>query len=490
MSLLAVDIGTSGVRAAAFTDDGLLMAQESTQAALSTPSPGRVETDAEQCLADAVATLGRVVARGVLEDDRPVSLSFSVQGEAILPVDADGRALALAPVSMDRRGRAVVQQVTGGDERRVQELTGQPVHPMFSVYKAAAEGEAWRSREVAGLRCLGDFVAGRLGSRAAIDSTMAARTGGLDVTRGTWAEDLWEAAGVPLGFLPEVVDPGTVVGRLHAQGAAATGLPEGLPIVVGSHDQASSFWGGGGRPGRASVIAFGTSDCLTVGTSSRPQGLTGTGLATYPVAGGWLTLAGTASGGWALDWFAEMAGCASPDERDLLLASAAQDPSPVLVLPYLAGSGTLDNDPAATGAVIGLTLETTRPALARAFLEAAGFELRRIARELRARAVEVGDLWAVGGGAAHAGSLAIRAAAAGHRLAAGQDGGSLRGAALQGAVGAGLHPSLDALPQPQISCSVEPDPRLDEWYSGQAGRYDALYPALKNLDTMTSKENR
>ena len=402
MSLLGVDLGTSGVRVAAISAVGAQLAGATRATVLRRRSPGLAETDADEVLAAAAGLLGEVAAHPAVIADPPQAISFSVQGEAILPVDRNGHALAPAPVSMDERGADQAFRIVedlGADV--IQRITGQPAHPMFSVYKIAAGGPNWTGPAVHGYRTLGDYVAGRLGARAAIDTSVAARTGAYNVEAATWSAVLLGAAGVDEGLLPEVVPAGTVVGTLSAEAAARTGLPSGLPLATGAHDQAASFLGGGGRVGTSSVVSFGSSDCLTVGTAGRPQGLGGTGLATYPFGDGtWLTLAGTSAGGWVLDWFATLTGVAGPAERDDLFEQAADHPARVLVLPYFTGSGTVDNDPHARGAIVGLGLDTARAELARAFLESFGFEIRKIVDTLADRDIETGALHAVGGGAA------------------------------------------------------------------------------------------
>lgn len=490
MSLLGVDLGTSGVRVVAISVDGIEIAGASRATALHRPAPGIVETDPDEVLTAATALLADVATRDAVTADPPEAISFSVQGEAVLPVDAKGHRLALAPVSMDRRGAALAERVAaelGAGE--VQRITGQPPHPMFSIYKIPG----WTGSNVRGYRCLGDYVAARLGARPALDTSMAARTGGFDVDRGVWSADLLAATGISAGLLPEVVPPGTVVGKLSAEAATATGLPAGLPLVVGSHDQASSFFGGGGRFGATAVFSFGSSDCLTVGSPVRPGGLVGTGLASYPMGEGrWLTLAGTAAGGWALDWFATLAGVAGPAERDALFESASPEPTQVLVLPYFAGSGTLDNDPRARGAVVGLTLETTREQLARAFLESSAFELRKIADALTERGVTIGAVHAVGGGARSPRTLAIRACAAGLPLTPVPGHAAARGAALQAGAGIGRYPSLTDLPAPACLPVAHPDPGTTQWYATQSRRFRDLYPTLMPHDRSFSdpKETR
>jgi xylulokinase len=481
MSLLGVDLGTSGVRVAAISAVGAQLAGATRATVLRRRSPGLAETDADEVLAAAAGLLGEVAGHPAVIADPPQAVSFSVQGEAILPVDRNGHALAPAPVSMDERGADQAFRIVedaGADV--IQRITGQPAHPMFSLYKIAAGGPNWTGPAVHGYRTLGDYVAGRLGARAAIDTSMAARTGAYDVEAATWSAVLLGAAGVDEGLLPEVVPAGTVVGSLSAEAAARTGLPSGLPLATGAHDQAASFLGGGGRVGTSSVVSFGSSDCLTVGTAGRPQGLGGTGLATYPFGDGtWLTLAGTSAGGWVLDWFATLTGVAGPAERDDLFEQAADHPARVLVLPYFTGSGTVDNDPHARGAIVGLGLDTTRAELARAFLESFGFEIRKIVDTLADRDIETGALHAVGGGARSTRALAIRACAAGRPLTPVPGHAAARGAGLLAGVAIGLYPSLDRLPAPACGAALPPDPATAEWYAAQARRFANLYPASR-----------
>jgi xylulokinase len=480
MSLLGVDVGTSGVRVVALSTSGTEIGAAGRTTHLRRPGPGMVEIDAEEILAVVIALLGEVSAHAAGTDDHPEGLSFSVQGEAVVPVDRNGHALAPAPVSMDQRGADIARRIAaqvGRDE--VHRITGQPSHPMFSIYKIAAGGLGWTGPAVFGYRCLGDYLAARLGGRPAMDTSMAARTGGFDVGGATWSADLLALAGIPAGSMPEVVAPGTAIGKLSVEVATAAGLPAGLPVVVGSHDQASAFLGGGGRCGEISVASFGSSDCLTVGSPVRPPTPVGTGLASYPMGdAGWLTLAGTSAGGWTLDWFARLVGVSGHAERDALFESAAGEPSDVLVLPYFAGSGTVDNDPHARGAVFGLTLETTREQLARAFLEAFGFEIRKIVDALGQRGVPIGEVHAVGGGARSVRSLGMRAAAAGIALTPVPGHAAARGAALQAGVGIGRYASFADLPVPARLAPIAPDPGTAVWYAAQSRRFHDLYAAL------------
>ena len=74
-----------------------------------------------------------------------------------------------------------------------------------------------------------------------VDSTFASVTQMMDAKRGKWSREMLKALGIPKRLMPEIVKPGTKVGRLQPKLAAACGLNEADLIAVGSHDTASAF---------------------------------------------------------------------------------------------------------------------------------------------------------------------------------------------------------------------------------------------------------
>jgi xylulokinase len=160
------------------------------------------------------------------------------------------------------------------------------------------------------------------------------------------------------------------------------------------------------------------------------------------------------------------------------MSESSLEPAPVIVLPYFAGSGTLDNDPTGRGAVIGLTLDLSRAHLTRAFLEAAGYELGSIVAAYTAGGVPVGQIRAVGAGATNPITLGIRASAAGVPLTPALGNASARGAALLAGVGIGLF-DVDDLPSITLGATARPDPKTVHWYTQQRQTYRDLYRVLK-----------
>lgn len=482
MSVIGLDLGTSGVRAVAFSAAGEVHGAASAALTLLRDGTGRVELDAQEIIAAAEDVVRRAAKQAADAGDPVQAIGFSVLGEAVVPIDESGAPLARVAVSMDTRGTgpaAAVGALLG--DGRFTAITGQPLHGMFSLFKIMAGGAAWEN--AAGYRCIGDLLAERWSGVAAIDLGQAARTGMLDVDSGEWSAEILRAAAVSAPWvraerLPVPVASGSVIGVVREEAADALGVAPGTPLVAGTHDQAAAFLGAGGEPAVRSVIALGSSDCLTVGSRVRPHGLGATGFASYRVDDElWVTLAGTAAGGWALEW---LAGLLKREVADVF-GALADTPPALLVLPYLAGSGTLDNDPSARGTIHGLTLDTTVPELARAVVEAAGFEFHKIIAALHAHDVEVSDLYVTGAGADNVHALAARAAAAGVSLTpVGRDA-SARGAAMLALRGIGADPATLRL-EPDGAERADTDDAFADWYAGQRAAYVALYEATRFLN--------
>ena len=133
------------VRAVACDHEGQQIAAAAEKTSLERPREVGVVVDAEAVLHSAESLVAAVAAEAADRGDQVRAIAFSSQGEAVVPVDRQGRALSPAPVGMDARGepaaRAMAERLGG---ERVQQITGQPLNRMFSIYKIAVGDAAWR----------------------------------------------------------------------------------------------------------------------------------------------------------------------------------------------------------------------------------------------------------------------------------------------------------------------------------------------------------
>jgi sugar (pentulose or hexulose) kinase len=345
---------------------------------------------------------------------------------------------------------------------------------MFSVYKIASLVPP--ARNAAAYRCLTDFLLQSWEMEPVIDWGCAARTGAFDVTTKEWSAEVLGVLAQDYPWLKadrlsRPVPCGQAIGAPSLKAQRILGLgPEAL-IVAGTHDQCASFIGVGSCP----VVSFGSSDCVTVGAAqpfdSRPDH--GRYLARYPArAGLWIALAGTAGGGWSLEWYASLFGEAVTIPG--LLAEMPASPPEPLMLPYLAGANTFDNDPLARGAWLGLSLGTSRAELTRAVVEAAGYELGRTVDAFRDMGVAIDSLVATGAGANDRSVLQIRADAAGIALRPCGGDAAIRGAAMLAAEAAGL----ELAPAPGEE-PVTPRSEWSQWHGDRRRLYSTAAPQVR-----------
>ena len=410
MSLMGIDVGTTGCKVVAFDHDGAVLAQASREYPLLSPQPGWYELDPEQVWSFVCDCLRQVNAQ--IRHDPATALALSSQGEAMIPVTRDGMALANSPVSSDRRNMtqtAAMQAALG--KQHIYAITGQPMGSIYTLPKLLW----WRDHmpqlleDCWKILCYVDFVAFKLGAQAAIDYSMAARTLALDVHALDWSDELLAAGGVTREQLATPVPSGTIIGEVSRRLADDLGFVGAVKVVTGGHDQPAGALGAGVlAPGRA-MLSIGTTEAMVAVTDApRPQMLE-YNVSCYPHAapGHFIALSGNQTGGRLLRWYRdelaaaerEIAANSGRDVYDVIVEQCADAPGSLLLLPYFVGSGTLYEDPLATGAIVGLSFDSKRADIVRAILEGLAYEQALGVRRLNEIGVDIRELTAVGGGA-------------------------------------------------------------------------------------------
>jgi glycerol kinase len=362
VTILVVDVGTSGVRAAVVDGSGQVRDVEHRHVPPSTPAPGLVEFDAV-AMADAVLSL----ATTVLERSGPVrAVGIANQRASTVVWDrASGRPVGPGIGWQDLRtvGTCLVLQAEGIR-----------VAPNASATKLAYlldETDPDRSRDL----CFGtvdSWVAWTLssGTLHVTDATNAGVTG-LQLGDGTgWNPTVLDALRIPTGVLPTVVDTSGVVGQ-------ASALP-GAPVIAAlvGDQQASLFGQGCTRSGLAKAT-FGTGGMLDACVGpERPAFAVRGGAGTFPIVAWrraglvtWGVEAIMLSAGTCIDWLRDDLGLIANAAESAAVAARCEDTGDVWFVPALLGLGTPHWDFGARGTVVGITRGTGRPQLVRAVLE-------------------------------------------------------------------------------------------------------------------------
>jgi xylulokinase len=500
MSLIGLDIGTTGCKALVFDETGRILGQASREYAILFPGANRAEQDAEEVWRLAWETLGEALEVEPVRRDPPVALALSVQGEAIIPVDRGGRALYPAILGMDtrtERENAWLSERFGAESlfRR----TGMPVHTINTLPKLLwlkrHEPEIWAEAEQ--FLLYEDFVVGRLTGQAAISHCLASRTQMYDLASGTWDGDLLDACGIETGRLARLAPrEGGAVGSLRPELCRALGVESKVLLVSGGHDQACAAAGSGVIEAGRAMVSTGTAEVVEVAseTPALDDALRQANISVYRhvVPGLYLSMTLNHSGGLLLRWFrdtlgrweVEQARAAGQDAYDLILKGTPVGPTSLLVLPHFAGSGTPWLDTRSKGAILGLTFATSHHEIAQALLEGLCFELRVNLDLLHRAGLEIAELHAVGGGAKSPLWLQLKADICQIPLRVPEvtDAACL-GAALLAGVGAGQYADLASAVAQTVHLETRVEPQLESAsaYEPRYALYRQVYPTLRDL---------
>ena len=467
--LVAVDLGTSAVKAGVVAPDGRLRGfARVPYALLLDGAPGRAEQRPDAWWTALVRGIGIARAQAAVDGPvEPIALCVVGQGPTLVATAADGHALAPAITWLDRRAaeQTAAAAASIGRHGWVVGLLGR-ARLLAALRPEVVEGAAW-------LLAAWDHVAFRLTGVAAA----ALQDPGEAITP---AEA--RAAGLDERMAPPAIRAGAVVGGLRAAPAAELGLPLDLPVVAGANDAIATFLGAGlTAPGQA-IDTGGTSGGFGLyveGPVTAPPLWTGPA----PLPGLFYVGGAMAGTGKALDWLVDDALGGTATLPELLDEAATAPPGAggLLFLPYLAGERWPLHDPTTRGAFVGLTLRHRRAHLVRAVLEAAAFALRHVAAPAVAAGLPFTELRVTGGTAASRLWNQVKADVVGVDVAVPQVAeASVVGAGILAGIGAGLVASeregIDALVR--VAERLAPDPAALRVYDLMAPEYEELHARL------------
>ncbi|TVR03182.1 MAG: hypothetical protein EA403_07460 [Spirochaetaceae bacterium] len=409
-TLLAVDVGTTNWKVAAFHPDGRLIGTMDSAALVHTDEKGQYYDPEE--LWNTVCTLLRQ-----LQEKYRLSgvgaISVTGMAESGVPIDREGRPVYPAIPWYDPRSTPQAQEMnrTIGPDR-LYELTGLDPNPVFSVPKIAwiRDNEPERYARVATWLPIADYVNYRLTGEIATDYSQASRTLAFELDGRRWSSEILETLGLETSIFPPVLASGKPLGSVTSVAARETGLSQGTPVVMGGHDHHCAFLAAGALIDDVVLDSSGTVESImTLLPPDRPRPRRPNGMrvgffldpSRYATMGG--ILASGASVEWVLRsiWADDEKG--SPDGYHGLIEAARSVPpgcNGLCFVPHLLGAGAPIWDPGARGAFVGLRAEHSRAHLSRAVFEGLCLELRNLLDAVESSfGARVTALNTVGGGA-------------------------------------------------------------------------------------------
>lgn len=401
--VLAIDAGTTGVRAIAVDEAGQFRKVAYREFTQHFPKPGWVEHDLDE-IWDKIQV---VIAEAVADLDGPVStIGITNQRETVAAWDRrNGNSLHRAIVWQDRRTAERCDQLTAaGHLPLVRSTTGLVLDPYFSGTKFAwilNEGGVAADEHLA-LGTIDSWLMWKLtdGAVHATEPSNASRTMLFDIRTLEWSAELCDLLNVPIEALPEVRPTSGRFGET----ADTTSLGAGIPISGVAGDQQAALFGQACFEPGMTKNTYGTGSfvLMNVGqTCPAPvDGLLTTVAwtlgpnepATYAYEGAIFVT------GAAIQWLRD--GLKIIDEASEIgpLAASVENTGDVFFVPAFAGLGSPWWDPYARGTIVGLTRGTGRAEISRAVVESMAYQTRDVIDAMsKASGQELSELRVDGG---------------------------------------------------------------------------------------------
>lgn len=475
MALLAIDAGTTHCKAGLFDEGGRLLALASR------PTPHHKQGthsayDPQALWESTVAVIREVLASHTTERVTGVGLSSMAETGLLISPRSSEHRTHFVPW-FDTRTIPQAESIAAATDVAARFLrTG--MRPTFKC--AVARLLWWREQDAALLEgaiwlSVADYLAYRLSGALATDYSLANRTYAFSLREKAWDHDWLHRWKLDSGLFPRLLPAGAVAGGVTPAAANATGIPAGASVTIAGHDHVCAAFAAGATTGGVLFDSMGTAETLVGAFAARA--LSDTDYRSGFTFGRQLTeetyywMGGLSTSGGAVEWLRSILAGAplSYEALDALLDSLPDEPTGILFLPYLAGSGSPHSDDRMPAVFAGLRREHGRAHLVRAVLEGAAYEMewiRRAAQELPG--VSATHIVAGGGGTRNRRWLQIKADISGLPVnVLSIEEATLRGAALLAGVAAGVYADAgEALAQcpPQPSYTLSPHPSRHTQY--------------------------
>lgn len=409
--ILAIDLGTTSVKAAVFDLSGAMRAQATEEYDLLTPQPNFVEAETDihyNSIRAAVHSLGQTADLQAV-----CAVGFSAQGETLFFVDSEGRPVRRPIIWMDNRAGAEAERLREqfGDEL-CYEVTGQvsfescwPASKVLWVKNNEPEVFSKTSKVL----LIEDYIISLMTGEYVTEGSLLTSTEYWDIrTKDYWPEML-QAIGLKREMLPKILESGVPVAKILPEAAQDLGISPEAVVCTGCLDQAAGAIGVGNIHSGIFSENIGAALAVCVPTSELVYDPARVMPVHYFALPDTYMIHTFTTGGMAMRWFRDtfcqqelsVSGLSGIDPYYQMDMQAAQVPpgsEGLVMLPHLNGSMAPDMNADAKGVYFGFSMKHRKPHFIRALMESVGYIIRRNLDALENMGLHVDEIRSLGGG--------------------------------------------------------------------------------------------
>ena len=487
MLYIGVDLGTSAVKLLLMDETGDVKRIVSKEYPLLLPQPGWSEQNPSDWWDKTLEGLQELTEG--FDKTQVAGLSFGGQMHGLVILDDKDEVIRPAILWNDGRTSEETDYLneTIGKEQLTR-YTGNIAFAGFTAPKIlwVKKHEPDNFKRIAKIMLPKDYLAYRLSGVHCTDYSDASGMLLLDVEHKCWSKEMLEICDVKEEQMPKLYESYDVVGNILPELADQLGFSKDCKIVAGAGDNAAAAVGTGTVGAGKCNISLGTSGTIFITNDSYTVD-SKNALHSFAHADGNYHLMGcmlsaASCNKWWMEDILKTSDFAKEQESIQNLGD-----NHVYFLPYLMGERSPHNDPAATGAFVGLTMDTKRSDMVQAVFEGVAFALRDSMEVAKAQGICITESTICGGGAksdlwkrmiASILNINIRTVVV--------EEGPAYGGAMLAAVACGTYQSVEEAVERIVKVSdvIMPEPALVEKYEKRYATFRQIYPQLKKVSIM------
>lgn len=498
--LIGLDVGTTGAKAVVVNEMGAVLGSATAEYPLFSPFPLWNEQNPSDWWAGSCKAIQTAVKNAALSPKDIVAIGLTGQMHGAVFLDEEFAVIRPAILWNDQRTFKECDEITSriGKEKLI-EIAGNPALTGFQAPKIlwVRNNEPQNYSKIRYVLLPKDYIRFLLSGVLISDASDAAGTLLLDLQKRDWSNEVLGKLGIPVDWLPKVVEGPDLTGSLKPSVAQLLGLNPHIPVVAGGGDNAAAAVGTGIVTEGVVSSSIGTSGVIFAHIDKLkfdPQGRLHTFCHAVPQQ--YHLMAVTLSAGGSFRWMRDIilessrifdTGFSEMISYETMTALASTIPAGsegLYFLPYLNGERTPHLDPMARGGFIGLTSRHHLGHMIRAVMEGVTYSLRDGIEIMKTLGIDINQVRVVGGGGKSALWRQMQADIFDLEIATLQvEEGPAYGAALLAGVGAGIFNDVyDAVQKcVKITGVIKPDPYHQEIYQRGYSIYTEFYPRLNDI---------
>ena len=414
MSILGIDIGSTGVKAIAFNEEGQILVSSYSEYNFIFPKPNWIELDVENMWKQIFNTIRMINSSEEIKKDSVESLSVSAIGSSLTPLDKFGNVLYNTIYPTDTRSikehEYILREIP---PKALYNICGYPPGFLSPLSKILWVKKNFPHIYLKTKKILftEDLLYHKLGIRnTKISYSSCSRTLFFDIRSKNWSERILNEFDIDKNLFSEPSISGIEIGYIEKDTRNNLGFKKKVSVVTGGFDEYCNALGVGAIKSETAANNIGSTECITTVTDriiiNNNMFKNNFSTQDHVIRGKYITLAYNITAGSIIKWFKDEIISEEKTEinktklssYDFLFSGLTFKPSGLVFLPYFAGSGTPYLDPKSKGALIGLNLSTGKKDIFKSIIEGLVFEITVNLELLKKSGVNILEIRAMGGG--------------------------------------------------------------------------------------------